>query len=875
MAKFNPEVPETNDPSYLTYSNKTSGDQSLATLFSGLGDTFGKAVKAFDEDRQEAIKAEVSGGVEDVNQSLLQVLGTTEEAENQDEENYTPSTEEAEEFGGETNAADVAAFNATPDGRAAVENARRLTRARQDGRVTDVDYWMRMEAQAKKLKARYPGYSAIIDRQFQGITGAIPANAYVQAQRRQYNATLTQATKEEKEWRTYVKSNEQYLPPDYYTRIQQGNPYTQLEVQERVRRLKTRDYQFKTEENEHNRKVREGNANKEDSIGIASDKTGAYVDQIINDSIAPYKDLAPLLKKAQTDAKSLTPQEKAALTQKFGELRYAAEEGIEKILRDPWDDGKTTYYNMIDDPSKIKAIKEQALSRIDSIQKLISDNDFGILNSVSTYNKAIQSDATKKLLESHNYWGLVNAAKELGGGETLNQLFLNQKYVDMQSDAAKAFLDISLVKTVTGQTTSTEETIKKMRDDAKKVGVNANDQRRMFRQEIDNKVALLMSPEAPIQSWQAAATSLYGQKNRNFLSSVASAQRHDWYMKLTSPQVTARMQELGKTDPSVYNDYKAWAKKSFVDLNRDLAAGVQEGVVFRENIDIEYDPKSNHFGVTTTRQGANRAVERSSGSDSLVGSFIKGIEEGLEETSITAVDKLNRQIDNLKPILKEEGKDINEELAKLFHGMGINTDAPKAKTMFQKIRSSILKGMGQETPGGTEDGKTKRDPKADKSSSLSTFSQYARMGTQDATAFLTRVRTDGNENVEGLDPEFSSRLATMLQEAPEEVRQAVSVDSGYRSVEHQRRLWNAALTKYGSARKARRWVAPPGHSYHGKGLAVDLKYASPEAREWIRDNAKKYGLHFPLSNENWHIEMQGSRKPRKRKRTPVRRTQET
>lgn len=104
----------------------------------------------------------------------------------------------------------------------------------------------------------------------------------------------------------------------------------------------------------------------------------------------------------------------------------------------------------------------------------------------------------------------------------------------------------------------------------------------------------------------------------------------------------------------------------------------------------------------------------------------------------------------------------------------------------------------------------------------------------------------------------------MLQDAPEEVRNAVKVDSGYRSVEHQRKLWNAALAKYGSVRAARRWVAPPGHSYHGKGLAVDLKYASPDAREWIRDNAKKYGLHFPLSNENWHIEMAGSRKPKKR-----------
>lgn len=174
--------------------------------------------------------------------------------------------------------------------------------------------------------------------------------------------------------------------------------------------------------------------------------------------------------------------------------------------------------------------------------------------------------------------------------------------------------------------------------------------------------------------------------------------------------------------------------------------------------------------------------------------------------------------------------------------------------------------INQETPGdGTT--KPKPNPKLEKQGAQRTFMEYARAGQEPATAFLTRIRTEGNENVERLDPDFSDRLATMLQEAPEEVRNAVSVDSGYRSEEHQRRLWNAALAKYGSVRKARKWVAPPGHSYHGKGLAVDLKYASPQAREWIRDNAKKYGLHFPLANENWHIELAGSRKPKKRRAT--------
>jgi hypothetical protein len=49
-------------------------------------------------------------------------------------------------------------------------------------------------------------------------------------------------------------------------------------------------------------------------------------------------------------------------------------------------------------------------------------------------------------------------------------------------------------------------------------------------------------------------------------------------------------------------------------------------------------------------------------------------------------------------------------------------------------------------------------------------------------------------------------------------------------------------------------VAPPGHSNHNHGLAADLGFGSDAARKWVHDNAAKYGLGFPLSNEDWHIE---------------------
>jgi len=115
------------------------------------------------------------------------------------------------------------------------------------------------------------------------------------------------------------------------------------------------------------------------------------------------------------------------------------------------------------------------------------------------------------------------------------------------------------------------------------------------------------------------------------------------------------------------------------------------------------------------------------------------------------------------------------------------------------------------------------------------------------------------DSFSGMDPRFSSALAQMFAAAPDDIRQALRVSSGYRSPQRQEQLWQGALQKYGSPDAARKWVAPPGRSKHNHGHAADLKYLSPTALKWAHENAGSYGLAFPLSNENWHVELAGAR----------------
>lgn len=110
----------------------------------------------------------------------------------------------------------------------------------------------------------------------------------------------------------------------------------------------------------------------------------------------------------------------------------------------------------------------------------------------------------------------------------------------------------------------------------------------------------------------------------------------------------------------------------------------------------------------------------------------------------------------------------------------------------------------------------------------------------------------------GLDPNFVGALQRMFAEAPPEIQAELRILSAYRSPEIQAQLYQNALERYGSEAEARRWVAPPGNSRHNHGMAVDLSYLGDAAREYAHANAARYGLHFPLGNENWHIEPMGA-----------------
>lgn len=114
------------------------------------------------------------------------------------------------------------------------------------------------------------------------------------------------------------------------------------------------------------------------------------------------------------------------------------------------------------------------------------------------------------------------------------------------------------------------------------------------------------------------------------------------------------------------------------------------------------------------------------------------------------------------------------------------------------------------------------------------------------------VLDDNHAGIAHLDP----ALREQLTEAAADAAMAgvtVHVNSGWRSADYQNELLRAAVSDYGSAAEAARWVATAETSPHVSGSAVDIGGA--DATDWLSRYGSSYGLCQIYLNEPWHYEL--------------------
>jgi D-alanyl-D-alanine carboxypeptidase len=111
---------------------------------------------------------------------------------------------------------------------------------------------------------------------------------------------------------------------------------------------------------------------------------------------------------------------------------------------------------------------------------------------------------------------------------------------------------------------------------------------------------------------------------------------------------------------------------------------------------------------------------------------------------------------------------------------------------------------------------------------------------------------DDIPGVAKLDPDLLGALRRAEVDAAEDGIELL-VDSGWRSPEYQNQLLREAVSEYGSAAEAARWVATAQTSAHVSGDAVDI--GPSNAAAWLAERGAEYGLCQIYRNEPWHFEL--------------------
>ena len=106
--------------------------------------------------------------------------------------------------------------------------------------------------------------------------------------------------------------------------------------------------------------------------------------------------------------------------------------------------------------------------------------------------------------------------------------------------------------------------------------------------------------------------------------------------------------------------------------------------------------------------------------------------------------------------------------------------------------------------------------------------------------------------VANLDPGLLRALRDAAMDAAQDGIEIV-VNSGWRSREYQKQLLRDAVAKYGSEKKAARWVATANTSAHVSGHAVDI--GPSRAAAWLSTHGAEYRLCQIYRNEPWHYEL--------------------
>ena len=825
------------DTGLTVFSQGPNSTDAFRKLFGGLGDALQNTTAAVDATLNEKIRMDadtaVSGVVKDTSAEFTKAGG--------------------DDF---------------ISGDPAFKDLSSLAKARAQGTISEVAFQTKVAAKTRELRAKYPaGYGSDIEARIAASLASSAEgrllDAKLKAADTKMNDAATTASDEKKEIRALLNANmEIWTDPAVigaYEKLTKRSFADDLK-NEMLDPSSLRYVIALKKGQEHQEEMADKRiqwAGRAEAVD-AQIMVGKIIRQEYNKEVSkPY--FAFVEKLAQSQGKdspggsAITPEESQAIRDGF----MGAASGLRLALLTELSQEK---YAKIPKEQR-DSMKSQVEDFIKLYDEALNNPDSGMLNRLANENRDLLLSDQNYVLKNYPEMRIYKLAKSLDvPDEAITKYLLHDpKVVDVMKD--------NLLSTVLRAGLYSPD--EGFMDLIKKLDATDPEKAKLLKDTFTGYSDLLKDMDPKEIDFEKLVSLMFKNKNKDMLKSLNKEDRGSVFKMFVNPKVIENL----KSDPEAMALFNDWATTQFSVIMKPYVDTIKDGDLNRYGMNITFDPTDNKFKYT-----ARKATDEESRLSLFPRAFF---EDHLEGSVADAIVQANDYIQSMLPMWEAQGISPEEGLNLMFgvNDLGKGKNPPMLKLLFDKMKEAApptIKDYRLDPKTGKlpYEGSLET-PSKDSSVKPVSFSPESAVDIKDveaSDAFLKRVlNSDKPESyISGLDDNFSVSLAQMLQSAPPEIKKGLGVLSGARSVKRQSELWDAALKKYGSVAAARKWVAPPGHSMHNHGKAVDLAWNGKRLDEapgyvikWVHQNADKFGLSLPLSNENWHIEPKGARKKKK------------
>lgn len=722
MAPFNPAIKDTQDPNFGGNSRPVDVPNSirpegvatntimphgveqgdLSAQYAGMAaGTQAKANAVGNEGFAELFKEAAVGG-DFLSKAGVQIVkkdieDKVYEVADRERQSYTDLLEKIKAGVGVKNVLDA---NASEDDRQTPEDIQALPDtlsalqgAKDAGKISGTYYQSRLLAEAKSLRAQYPGFREEIDNAFAKVTGTNPANAYVTSLVQDINRASTAASSNKAKMLTYIRNNLQFPGFDkLYSQyqaglvsdedvIKQAAPYEQQKYDLNMRALR-----FNDNKNTREDQTRIAGDNIDYASGVVVNRAvDHFMSTIGINSTDDVNKLASAEASGNITPKQWTAWGQAVSTAKL-QLRTQMIADADRLGYTKAAGGKTEVNKRID----------EALKPMDALLDRVYNHDSGGLYSIQQSLKAQNDQLQQKMLNDPKIGPTLQvdkALKDIGGEQNLQQF-------NMQTIAGKFPAQFqtwynNMSKTMGSQynmsTTGVPYTFNDALDKLREEKVNDKELNNATLKLV-NKITDKNTPDAVKMNFALAA---FDPANRGMISKLNPdgfdskgnpiSGQNAVFTNFTSPEMTKAMHELGKQNPTVWNNYVDWAQNTIANelMNKDIHNIAQ--IPDNAGVGVSWDPKNHRFFTTDTMTPEERWTATHYG-----GKREGGSGSSYYNTVNAAVNRMNTQIYNYKRIAEVGGQDVDAFVLKTI----ADSAGPEALRNVNGIPYNLMRDMG-------------------------------------------------------------------------------------------------------------------------------------------------------------------------------------